>query len=168
MPTGGGGGGGVSGFPVNLFQIGAMAVAPITAVANKVIYTGFQLSVPLTFANLVANVQTADGVNNSDIGIYAANGATLLANIGAQHLGSTGWQGFAIAQTSVTLNPGRYVFAMTSVGSTLSLNRDNAWPAWAVSSAGVGASVGGALPANIPAPTFAIGSSSSLMLALYT
>src|SRR5229473_4800779 len=151
MPTGGGSGS-VSGFPLNLFQIGQNNDSSVGAVANKVIYGGFALLVPVTLANLAASVSVADGVNNSDIGIYSASGAALLANIGAQHIAATGILSAAITQTSVTLFPGRYLFALTSVGSTLALNRDGHSPTWAFNASGVGTSSGGALPANIPAP----------------
>ena len=167
MPTGGGGGG-VRGYPVNLFQMGQNPDSAVGAVTNKVIYSGFGLLVPVTFANLAFNVSAADGVNNSDIGIYSADGSTLLANIGAQHLAATGAQSAAITQTTVTLFPGRYIFAMTSAAATLALNRDQHWATWCNNGAGVGASVGGALPANIPAPAVAIGAVGCLILSLYT
>ena len=167
MPTGFGGGG-VSGYPVNLFQIGQNNDSAVAAVANKVIYSGFMLLVPITFANLAFNVNTADGVNNSDLGIYSANGGALLANVGAQHFAATSVVTAAITQTSVTLNPGRYLFAVTSVGSTFAINRDGHWPTWCFNSSGVGTSSGGALPASIPAPTVALLTSGALIVSIYT
>lgn len=167
MPRGAGGGS-VAGFPTKLFQIGNNADSGNSAVANKVNYAGFYLPAPLTFANLAVNIATNDAVNNSDLGIYAADGSALLANIGAQHTAATGIQTFAIVQTSVTLNPGRYLLAFTSAGSTFGLNKDNHWPSWCFISSGVGTSVGGALPASIPAPTLAINTAAPWILALYT
>ena len=167
MPTGGGGGG-VGGFPLNLYQWGLNPDSAVGAIANKVIYTGFLITAPVKFANLTVTIGTGDGVNNSDIGIYSADGSTLLANIGAQHIAGTGPQTFAIVQTSVTLNPGRYILALTSAAGTITIQRDGHWGSWCISSTGVGTSSGGALPASIPAPTVAINSSGAFVVALYT
>ncbi len=147
----GGGGGSVTGWPLIFYGFGHQTNSGNNAaVANKVIAYGFFLPAQLRFTNLVAAINTADNVNNSDIGIYSADGSTLLANIGAQHIGSTGLQDFAITQGTVTLNPGRYAYAMTSAGSTLALVADSSIPSWFANIAGLGTSSGGALPANIP------------------
>ena len=167
MPTGFGGGG-VSGFPLTLFQYGANPDSAIAAGANQVNYTGFGLSVPVTFGHLAVSVGTGDGVNNSDIGIYNAAGSALLANVGAQHIAGTGTQIFTLVQGTVTLNPARYILAFTSVTSTITLQRDGHWGTWCAVTSGGPISSGGALPASITAPTLAINSSGCLILSLYT
>jgi len=143
----------VNGWPTNIFIIGGQADSSNATVANKVNYSGFYLTTSLTFTTLGVDISTPDGVNNSDIGIYNAAGSSLLANIGAQHLGSGGLQSFTITQGTVTLQPARYLLAFTSAAGTLTLNKDNRVITWAFTSGGVGVSAGGALPASIPAPT---------------
>ena len=167
MPTGFGGGG-VSGYPLTLFQYGANPDSAVAASANAVNYTAFGLWAPISFGHLVVNVGAGDGVNNSDIGIYNAAGSALLANIGAQHIAGTGIQTFTLVQGTVTLTPARYILAFTSVASTLTLQRDGHWGAWAVVTTGTGSSSGGALPASIPAPTLTINQTGHFIFALYT
>jgi len=157
----------VNGWPTNILVIGGQADSSNGAVANKVNYSGFYLTTSLTFTTLGFNIGTLDGVNNSDVGIYNAAGSSLLANIGAQHLGSTGMQSFTVTQGTVTLQPARYLFAYTSAASTLAMQKDNRIITWAFTAGGVGVSVGGALPATIPAPTVSFTISGAFLAYLF-
>lgn len=165
----GGGGGGVQGWPLTFYGFGHQSDdGSSNAIANQLIYYGFVLPAQLTFTHLVAWISTADAINNSDIGIYDAAGATLLANIGAQTLASTGVHAFPIVQTSVTLAPGKYVFAVTSAGSTLEIVADSSIPSWAANVSGTGTSSGGALPASFTVTPNYINTNYGWFFALYS
>jgi hypothetical protein len=53
--------------------------------ANEVAIYAFIVPYPLLVTKVTARIWTADGSNNSDIGIYDVNG-TRVAHIGAQHI----------------------------------------------------------------------------------
>lgn len=155
MPTGwGGGGGGTAGWPVTYFGFGHVDTdGTNNAVANQVIYAGLALGYQLKANKLVLKIAAADASHNSDFGIYNQAANSLLANIGAQTIGSTGFQSFALVQGTVTFNPGLYIFAWTSTAATIGLGSAGTLPVWAANVSGVGTSSGGALPASFTAPT---------------
>jgi hypothetical protein len=118
---------------------------------------GFSLLAQVRFSNITVYIGTADNANNCDLGLYNSSG-TLVAHIGAQHLPATNNQTFAIVGAPITLNPGIYFFATTSVATTAAIyiSGGNA-QAWAYSlNTSYGASVGGALPASIAAPAASV------------
>jgi len=153
---------------INMFTYGGNGDSSNTAVANKINYSGFLVSQGVTFTTLGFQVGTADAVNNSDVGIYNAAGTSLLANIGAQHLAAIGVQSFPILQGTVTLMPGRYIFAYTSAAGTLALLKDNRIITWTFNAAGIGTSIGGALPVSIPAPVVSFSVSGAFLMFLFS
>jgi len=174
MPTGGGGGGGglstvsvtarltgngTSGSPLDIAGWpGTFISSPFSQASglqpsgsNDIAIFGFELPYALTFANIAVFIQTADGSNNSDIGIYSQAGS-LVANIGAQHISSGNQVAkFATVQGSQTIVPGLYLFAMTSAASTLTVYGGIAG-LW-VKNLNVASSTGGALASSISAQT---------------
>lgn len=117
--------------------------------ANEIALYPFNLPYPLLVTDLIVKILTADGSNNSDIGLYDADG-NLIAHIGAQHISSTGVISFSIPGGPIIIGPGLYFLAFTSVATTLE---------WAVGSDGGSTSMttlatsttssGGALPSTI-------------------
>jgi len=126
--------------------------------ANNMILWGVVIPFAVTFAHIIFILATADGSNNSDVGLYNASG-NLIANIGAQHLGSTGVQSVATVQGAQTILPGLYFYGITSAAGTL-----NAWSG----SLGAGCyynnafatTSGGAMNATITPPTLAMNANS--------
>jgi hypothetical protein len=153
----GGGGGGVNGWPLPFFSVGD-GTAFAAATTNTVYVTGFVLSYALTFAHITINVGTADAANLYDVGVYTKAGA-LVANIGAQHLPTTGAQTFATLQGSKNILPGLYAWAFTGNAATAQLAFDFNLANWGFNFT-AGASSGGALPASISAiaasPSYAL------------
>jgi hypothetical protein len=75
--------------------------------ANQISWTQFQLPCGGTFGHIMTRVTTADGTNNSDLGIYNSAG-TLVAHIGPATYASTGPQDLASSKclpNSVTASP---------------------------------------------------------------
>lgn len=144
---------GVKNWPLTFFSrgIGASSSGINAGLVNG---AGFTLEAELTFSHVVLSIATADVVNNYDAGIYSKAGA-LLANIGKQHLPSTGTQSFAALQGSVTLSPGLYIFAWTTDASTVAgLYYDLNAIAW-IHGASFATGSGGTLPASIGAQVVA-------------
>jgi hypothetical protein len=133
------------------YAAGATGFKP--AAANDILIAGFALQWPITFAHLAVYVDTADGANNSDFGIYSQAGA-LIANIGAAHYSSTGLVSAATLQGAQTIYPGLYLFAMTSAANTLVLACNTSALAWIVNT-NVATSTGGVLNNTITAQTAA-------------
>lgn len=105
------------------------------------------------------NISTADGSNNSDIGVYAGSyggTCTQIADIGAQHLGSTGNQSVNWTQSKVVIpktSATTHVFlAATSAAGTLATYLTNANTASTNVISGT-ASSGGALPSSLTCPS---------------
>jgi len=174
MPTGGGTGGGlatvstnttlagngtsgsplgVKNWPLTFFTPCAVNGTSGINGANKVDIYGFALDHALTFANISIYIDTSDSSNNYDFGIYSDAGS-LVANVGAQTLPSTGQHGFATVQGSQTILPGNYLFAVTGVMQVAVLYFSNSFLAWKVGLTYAN-STGGALPSSITAPTVA-------------
>lgn len=119
--------------------------------ANVLWITGFNLPWYLTFAHLLFVVTTADSGTNTDLGVYSLAG-TLLANLGAVALGSTGLNTKATLQGSQTIAPGNYVFAVTSSTGTAKFGYDNQ-NYGPIVNLSYGSSSGGVLPNSISAPS---------------
>jgi hypothetical protein len=90
--------------------------APINGTANGIQFWYFNLDVNVTFQKIYFIGAGTDSTNHYDIGIYTKAGV-LQANIGATLLSLGGLNGYPILQTSVTLAPGPYLFAITSNGA---------------------------------------------------
>jgi len=141
----------IAGWPITFFTSTSFGGAANIG-ANQVFISGFDLAYPLTFAHITVNISTADAVNLYDFGVYSLAGI-LLANIGAQSLPATGQTTFATLQGSQTIGPGLFAFAWTGNANTAHILGDNGNTWLWVSNSNVAASVGGALPASIPAQT---------------
>lgn len=152
-PTGGGGGGGTGVTAATGLVTGEYAgtVIALTAGANTLSVYGLPFPNLLTFAHIGVNVNTADAVNNYDIGIYNSSG-TLIAHIGAQTLPSTGMVTFAVVGGAKTLTPAVYYLATTGAATTASL-QGMARELIQSFNSSYGSSAGGALPASITPPT---------------
>lgn len=149
--TGNGTGGsplGVAGMPIIFYSSGNGLSSESLAAANDIDASGFVLQYPITFAHLAFQVNTADGVNSYDVGIYTNAGA-LVANIGPQHLPSTGLVSFITLQGSQTILPGLYAFAWTSAATTAQLGIDNNLSFTWFQSHSIGTSSGSTLPASV-------------------
>lgn len=146
---------GISGWPMSGFnRAGYLAAVYNNTSPNALALSPFNLPYALTFANIAVYVSTPDASHNSDIGLFNSAG-TLVANIGAQLISSSGEQAFATAQGSQTIPPGLYWFALTSAATSFSIYGDNTSMSLYFSQA-FGSSVGGALPASISPPAFSI------------
>lgn len=154
MPTGGGGGGSVSGWPVAGYaNFAANAGNQGLVGANNVWVSGFFLGYSATFAHITLNIGVADAAGLYDFGVYNKAG-TLIADIGAQHLPSTGVQNFAIVQAAQTLQPGLYALGITGNSTTATFNSQGTTISW-ISNANIATSSSGALPASVGALTVA-------------
>lgn len=153
---GGGGGGAPTGWPVgNFIGPSVYGAAGINPTANKLEVMGLGIGYQVQFSNIFINVDTADGAHLYDVGLYNSLG-TLVADIGAQALPSTGIHSFAVVGAPVTINPGLYFFAFTGNSALAAIKgQSNSNPAPLVYSysPAYGASVGGALPASITPPS---------------
>lgn len=141
---------GVAGWPLTFFSLGFPQSQETLAGANDIDASGFVLPYPLTFAHILVNIDTADAVNDYDIGIYTKAGV-LVANIGGQPLPSTGSQSFATLQGSQTILPGLYAFAWTGAATTAQIgNTNQSGEVW-FQSHNIGTAVAGTLPASVSA-----------------
>jgi len=150
---GGGGSATPTGWPLPGYTTDFSLSVLYTATANRLTLFARFLPSSVLFSKLVFYVQTQDGGNNSDFGVYNASG-TLIANIGAQILGAQGLQTIASVQGALTIQAGLYYYGFTSAAANLQLygNNGGITPYYNASYA---ASVGGALPASITPPTLA-------------
>jgi hypothetical protein len=144
---------GVADWPLTYYSSSLSTSSQAVGGANNILGSTFLVTAPVTFANIIVQVSTADATHNSDIGIYTTAG-TLLADIGAQALGSTGVHSFATVQGSQTLLPGLYIFAFVSAGTTFAIQSTFQVLSWLYAS-NLGFPSGGALPSSITAPTLA-------------
>jgi hypothetical protein len=134
----------------NFFQYGGIG-NNLALPQNQTLISGFLLPYSLTFSKIFFALTTADAGTNSDIGIYTAAGV-LVANIGAQHLGTNFGNVIATVQGSQTIAAGLYMFAATTAGNTIVINSSFGTACWVFSST-AGVTAGGALAASITAPT---------------
>jgi hypothetical protein len=154
----------VSGWPVPGFVSGPGDGSNEALTANQLIIDAFIFPAPITFSHIALNIQTGDGTNNSDVGLYNSAG-TLVAHAGAQHMGSAGRQVFAVSGGSKTIPPGLYFFAVTSAGSVLKLNSSES-AMGIYYNANFGSSSGGALPATITPPSLSV-ANTEIQMALF-
>jgi hypothetical protein len=156
---------GVAGMPLPYFASSWAQTGETLSGANAIDASGFVLPYPLTFSNIAVSIDTADAVNNYDIGIYTKAGA-LVANIGGQPLPSTGTQSFATLQGPLTILPGMYAFAWAGAATTAIIRTSNGWPFPWFQSHNIGTAVAGTLPASVPAIAVAV-AQFSLAFALF-
>jgi len=149
-----GGAGGSGATPITHYTSPYEVGPHVVLTANTLLLIAAVIPASVTFANIAFHVGIADGVNNSDFGIYNAAGA-LLANAGAQAMGSATFSSFAAVQGSQTIAAGLYFIAWTSAGSVLGVSYDTYCTGFYYN-ASFGVSVGGALPASITPPALAL------------
>lgn len=147
MPTGGGGGGAPAAPAATSYYNGMQDSQVTLGSANITWFESFQVPYKLTFGHISIGINVADAVGLYDVGVYSFAG-TLLADIGAQHLPSTGVQTFATVQGAITINPAVYIFAVTGNATTASINFTNHQGS-AYSNRSLASTVGGALNASI-------------------
>lgn len=116
--------------------------SPVAVQANKIQMGAVLIPAPITFSKISIRVQTPDNSNNSDACLYNSAG-TLIANIGAQHLGSATTVNLATQQGSQTIPPGVYYFGVTSAASTLNVSQSRFTPFLYINQ-GFGTTTGGA------------------------
>ena len=95
------------------------------ATANTIFIAPVVLGYPITLSKIAVHVGTADGGNNSSWGLYSVSGTTgtAVCTTTAAAFGSTGVQDQACSQGSnIAVNPGFYVFAFSSAGTTIKLD----------------------------------------------
>src|SRR6266436_3309640 len=104
----------------------AAGFTTIGFVANQTPCVGVIISWPLSVSHLTFNVTTLDNSTNKyDFGLYNAAG-TLVANIGAASYTTSGAKTGALAQGTVTLNPGLYFLAFTGNSTVMQFSGLNA------------------------------------------
>lgn len=132
-----------------------LAAANFTVTANKLLLSTEIISVPTRFSQIQISIFSADGANNSDVGLYNFAG-NLVAHAGAQLMGTAGVQIFSTVEGIQTIPQGVYFFAATSAGSILTLSVLGS-TLLLYSNLAFGSSSGGALPSSITPPTFGSG-----------
>jgi hypothetical protein len=104
------------------FILGRTEGSSFNFTANHTEVSAFYLPTPLTFGHFVFAIRTADNSGDLyDYGLYNSSG-TLVADIGAQSITTTGVKNIALAGSwgsSVTLLPGLYYYAWTGNSGTL-------------------------------------------------
>lgn len=107
---------------LSLFSVGPMArnagLTPAStawATGNQARYVPFLIPDQITIVKLLAyNGSTANG--NTDIGLYDEGGNQIVGIAAAAQSGTTAWQEFDIADT--TINPGLYYIGLLNSGTT--------------------------------------------------
>jgi len=141
----------VAGWPLTSYA-SLFALGGVAANTNQTRISGFALPAPLRFSQIGVRVGATDAVNNYDLGVYNAAG-TLIANIGAQPLPTTGFVSFATVQGAQTILPGIYAFAFTGNAGTAQIFYDSGDGLVIFSNQNYQVTVGGALAASVPAVT---------------
>lgn len=116
---------------------------------NQTLVFGFLIPYRLQVGTMYTNFATPDGSNNSDVGIYSAAGS-LLANYGAQHLGSFA-EVLPFVQGTVVFPAGEYYIAYTTAGTSLITSAGFSTASFVVSNT-AGVTSGGALAGSITPP----------------
>lgn len=141
---------GVKGWPLTFFSFGVAGGSSPGSGANNVDCSGFMLPCELTFSNLVISVGMADALHSYDFGIYTKAGA-LLANCGAQSPAGTGFTVYPVLQAPVTISPGLYLFCWTGTDNLLNIYQAGTSQVPWIQKNAITTSVGGVLPATVPA-----------------
>ena len=159
--TGNGTGGnplGVKGWPLPYTGSGS-AFASFIVNPNSLVLCGLVIPYEVSFADITFQVDTPDaGGSLSDYGIYNAAG-TLIANVGAQSF-AVNLQTLPTLQGRKSIPPGVYWAAVTTNGATLVVDGNQSSPFSLYFNQAFGASTGGALPATIVPPAYAVNSRS--------
>lgn len=91
--------------------------------ANVVRLAHFFLPVTVAFSTIGITNITADGSNKYSFGVFSLDGATRYAHTTEQVMtGSATFRALAVAEGTVTLPPGDYLFAWTGAATTASFN----------------------------------------------
>jgi hypothetical protein len=144
-----------TGWPIAAYSTGLAPTLGTVVGANSSVLWAWFLPASVTFSHIAINIAFADAANNSDVGIYNAAG-TLLADVGAQHMGSTGNQVFNVSGGAKTVGPGLIFFLCATASGTFSINSSTGLMALNFTTA-FAASVGGACPASITPPSIGNG-----------
>jgi len=145
----------VTGWPLPGWVSGGWGASArfFASTANKLNVYGVIFPAPVLCSNITLDINTADAVNNCDIGFYNSAGV-LLAHIGAQTIPATGLQTYAIVGGPLVIPAGTNYFATTSAANTAILfitGGGGLAVGWGTNLS-YGASTGGALPASITPP----------------
>jgi hypothetical protein len=144
---------GVKGWPIQGFVSYTGSANVFSLTANQLGLWIYSIPYEWTASNIAIDITTADGANNSDVGLYNSAG-TLIANAGAQHMGSTGNIAFPFVQGTLTEPAGLYGFAVTSAASNLKFA--GLFAAFVLYGLGnLATSTGGALNSSITFPALA-------------
>lgn len=93
--------------------------AASVATINKVMLTHFYVVTPVKFNYINLTNQAADAGGFYSFGIYSMDGQTLYAHTTAQgFVGTVTYRTLAVAEGTVTLAPGDYLFAWTGTATT--------------------------------------------------
>ena len=137
------------------FCFGGGAINFTVAASNTLSINGFMVAAPTTFSKIGIFVLASDAsAAKYDFCIYNTGGR-LIANVGAASYASGGGKILPLAQGTVSIAPGVYLFAMTGNATTLAINGCNgaAGYFWNGAQTSYGASVGGSCPTSIAPPS---------------
>jgi hypothetical protein len=157
-------GGFFAGFGASMVTGGALS-ATVIASNNQVRYIRFVLPFKATVTKMTAAGGSGTALIG-DMGIYSADGSSLLANTGVVTYGVNTYATTTITQTSATFNPGVYIFAYSGTLSTSTIQAYacNGINAMGNSTAQVGtaanAATAGVLPSSLGALTRSIANTS--------
>ena len=146
--------GGLTGWADTCAGISGSTICPnLSMTSNKLFLIGKFLPATM-FSKICMNIPVADGVNNSDLCIYDAQG-NLVVDAGAQKMSTSGSECFTPVQAAPIVMPaGLYFYGATSAGSTLNISASSAGNQLAYSlNSSYGTSSGGACPSTITPPT---------------
>lgn len=135
--------------PFTSYQLASKGKTVALADANDIAIYPFILPYAQQVTNICVFISAADPSNNSDIGIYDAQG-NLVAHIGAQLLSTAAAVTLAVEGGPVELAAGLYFLAFTSAATNLiwAISSDNMEYALALEATS-STSSGGALPSTI-------------------
>lgn len=148
-----------AGWPLTFYassNVGTGEVLAFATVANTLDLWGIFIPAAVKFNKIYIQVQTPDGGNLYDVGIYTKAGV-LVAHAGAGAIASGGITAFTMIGGPITLNPGSYYLALTGNATTATYIYINAQGNWSFqASQAQGASSGGVLPGTITPPADSI------------
>lgn len=160
----GGGGSGSGQAPLAGYVAPQHIDTNITPGQNHLFINAFFLPVAVTFSKLSIYCQTGDASANSDWGLYNNSGA-LIANVGPTATSSFNAVTANALQGSQTIQAGTWWFAVTTSGTTLSVDADNTH-LWPYSNTSFGTSSGGTLPNSISIPAFSVARNNAAVFTL--
>lgn len=136
--------------PTNFFTSG-QSVSPIGTAGDFLTVYGFQNPTPVQFSNISCIIQNYDpSPSVQDFGIYSAAGDRI-CHTGPLSFTTESFVELPIVEGTVLMQPGLFLFAMTSTDSDIEIWGSTAGIAWFYSPF-YSSSSGGTLPATIPPP----------------